>query len=560
MSIDTQKSLGSSLSLLLLGLAIFLPTLGQLPLIRSEAMYALIPQEMLTSGRWLTPILNGAPYVDKPPMLYWLNLAAFKLLGVSDWAARLPTFGLALGELLATFLIGSFLFSRRVGWLAGVMLLTSIGFFILHEELLTDHLITLTLAWGIYFFLRWQQQPRPVYAVAFHLCLAIGLLSKGFIGLLFPLAIIGLFTILLADTRQWRIFWHPGGLILFLLLTLPWSIGMELQNPGFLYYHVVNEQIGRFLGQRVPLDIVGFSIPMFWLFVLIWLMPWTPFLPATLARLWPRQWFPLHPPNQGPALLIIWAGVVLGFFTLCSLRIEYYSLPALPPLALALGWRLEQFLATPRDRAMAASLALLPLMTRSMTALVPLFEQVCSDNRREFLGMFDLLRPIAHQIKYWLPALGLLSALLGWLRQPRLCLLALGTTALATLYFTLQCMVVLSPNLSDRLPGEHIRQHAGPTDLVIMESIEEFEYGASLRFYAQRPILMVKRNGVPRFGFPVPPEKNYLISPEQLKKLWTVHNRVYVLADDALPLDNFLADAPVALAVGGKHLFTNQPD
>jgi len=551
--------LAAGLSLILLGLAIFLPTLGKLPLIRSEAMYAVIPQEMLDSGQWLTPMLNGARYLDKPPMLYWINLVAFKLFGVSDVVARLPTFGLALGELLATFLIGKTLFSRRAGWLASVILLTNIGFFILHEELLTDHLITLTLAWAIYFLLRWWRQPNPANAMAFHLCLAVGLLSKGFIGLVFPIAIGGLFAVLLWDSQTWRILLHPLGLLVFAVISLPWFIAMEIHHPGFLYYHVVNEQIGRFLGMRVPLDIVGFSIPMFWLFVLIWLMPWTPFLPTALARLWPRQWFPLRPECQGPALLILWAGIVLGFFTLCSLRIEYYSLPALPPLALALGWRLEQFLVNPRDWAIAASLSLLPLMTIGMAALVPLFEQVCTNNRREFLEMFELLRPIAHQVKFLLPALGLGSALLGWLKRPRLCLLAVSTTALVLLYFTFQCMVILSPNLSDRLMGEYIRQHAGLNDLVIMESIEEFEYGASLRFYAQRPILMVKRHGLPRFGFPVPPEHNYLITPDQLRDLWTTHNRVYLLNDDAIPMDTFLDHAPVALAAGGKHLLTNQP-
>ncbi|MFP3866540.1 MAG: ArnT family glycosyltransferase [Desulfobacteraceae bacterium] len=549
----------ASLSLMLLGLAIFLPTLGKLPLIRSEAMYAVIPQEMLNSGDWLTPMLNGARYLDKPPMLYWINLAAFWLLGVSDVVVRLPTFALALGELLATFLIGKTLFSRRVGWLAGLILLTSIGFFILHEELLTDHLITLTLAWAIYFLLAWRLRPSPGKAIGFHLCLAVGLLSKGFIGFLFPVAIGGLFALLVRDSHTWRIFLHPLGLIVLAVISLPWFIAMEIHHPGFFYYHVFNEQIGRFFGMRVPLDIVGFSIPLFWLFVLIWLMPWTPFLPTTLARLWPRQWFPLRPAYQGPALLFIWAGIVLGFFTICSLRIEYYSLPALPPLALALGWRLEQFLLNPRDSAIAASLTLLPLMTIGMAALVPLFEEICTDNRREFLGMFELLRPIAQQIIFLLPVLGLGSAVLGWLRRPRLCLLGVGSTALVTLYFTFQCMVVLSPSLSDRELGEYIRQHADPKDLVIMESIEEFEYGASLRFYAQRPILMVKRDGLPRFGLPVPPEDNYLIPPDQLQELWTTHNRVYVLTDDAIPLDPLFQQAPVAAAAGGKSLLTNRP-
>src|SRR5512140_1782763 len=93
-------------TLLLACLAVYLPLFWQVPLIRAEAMYALIPKEMLASGSWMTPTLNGVPYLDKPHLLYWLNLMAYKLFGVSDWTARLPLLGITLGEIWVTYLIG----------------------------------------------------------------------------------------------------------------------------------------------------------------------------------------------------------------------------------------------------------------------------------------------------------------------------------------------------------------------------------------------------------------------------------------------------------------------
>ncbi len=131
-------------SLIFLWLLIFIPVLGKMPLIRSEAMYAQIPLEMLESGDWLTPRLNGARYLDKPPLYYWINLMAYKIGGISDNSVRLATFGIGLGEVLATLALGTVLFSRLAGWLAGLILLTSIGFFALHVQMLADHLITLT--------------------------------------------------------------------------------------------------------------------------------------------------------------------------------------------------------------------------------------------------------------------------------------------------------------------------------------------------------------------------------------------------------------------------------
>jgi len=109
---------GATLALLCLGL--YLPLFWQLPFWRSEAMYALIPREMLAAGSWLTPTLNGAPYLDKPHLLYWLSMLAYKLLGVSDWSARVPTLAMTVGEVWLTYLIGCRLVGRMAAWLGEV--------------------------------------------------------------------------------------------------------------------------------------------------------------------------------------------------------------------------------------------------------------------------------------------------------------------------------------------------------------------------------------------------------------------------------------------------------
>ena len=186
--------------LIFLWLLIFIPTLGKMPLIRSEAMYAQIPLEMLETGDWLTPRLNSARYFDKPPLYYWINLIAYKIGGISDNSVRLATFCIGLGEVLATLALGMLLFSRLTGWLAGLVLLTSIGFFALHVQMLADHLITLTLSWSIYFLWQWRRQPTTMSLAGFYLCLGLGVMSKGMIGIFFPLAIGSLFFLWTRDT------------------------------------------------------------------------------------------------------------------------------------------------------------------------------------------------------------------------------------------------------------------------------------------------------------------------------------------------------------------------
>ena len=538
-------------------LLIFLPTLGKLPLIRSEAMYAQIPLEMLQSEDWLTPRLNGARYLDKPPLLYWINLTAFKLGGVSTDMARVATFIIGLGEVAATLVLGTLLFSRLTGWLAAVTLLSSIGFFALHLQILTDNLITLALSWSLCFLWLWRRQPRTRYAVGFYLCVSLGLMSKGLIGLFFPLAIGGLFAALTRDTRFWRFFLNPGAMLGLVALVLPWFWLMELHNPGFLQFHVFNEQISRFFGERFPPDMKSLSLGAFWIFSLVWLMPWTPFLPAGISAIWPKRWLPPAPEDAPGLLLMLWAGVILVFFSLSSCRIEYYNLPALPALALIIGRRLELYLAQPESRAIQFSLWLYVLFILGLLSMLPILERVCVDNRREFTGMFEQLQPVAYQAAPILVGLSVALALACWRRRPRLCLCCHFSIALTLLYFTFQSLSLLSPHLSDAWAGRFVRQYAQPDDVLVMGHIEEFEYGMSLRYYAQRQVIMIQRNGLPDFGFPLTVQENFLVNPRALQELWQSPQRVFLLVDECSPED-YLPDAITLQIRGGKRLIANK--
>jgi hypothetical protein len=250
----------------------------------------------------------------------------------------------------------------------------------------------------------------------------------------------------------------------------------------------------------------------------------------------------------------------MGFFSISSTRIEYYSLPALPALALVVGWRLAAALENPRDRSLPLALALLALglLGLAVGILLPYLEQLCAANRREFFGMFPLIQPVARQVSIWVPLVALGGAAAGW-RRPTLALGCYGLLALALLFFTWQTLTALSPLLSDQLPGDLIRREAGPGDVVVMEAIEEFEYGVSLAYYSGRRVLMVQRHGLPQFPYAVAPAANYLITPEALRELWGGPARVFLLIDDVIAPDPFLENAPVLMTLPGKRLLSNRP-
>ena len=547
---------GATLVAVCLGL--FLPLFWQLPLLRSEAMYALIPQEMLAARSWLTPTLNGVHYLDKPHLLYWLSLVSYKLLGISEWSARVPTLAMTVGEVWLTYLIGRRLIGRIAAWLGGFVLITCIGFFVLHLQILTDHLITLSLLAALYCLVRWQDTPIRRWSILFFLSLVAGFLSKGFIGLLFPVLIGLIYAWQLKDRPLLRLFLSPSGIALTVILLAAWAVGSELANPGYLKFQIVNEQIMRFLGHRHPPDINGFTIPGFWLFLGIWLMPWTFILPSALYRFW-QATLPAREERPAARLLITWAAVILVFFTVSSSRIEYYSLPAFPALALILGWRIKRYLGTNGDRVIPWSLIALGLLGLSLLVLLPYLERVCVENRREFSGMVSVLSPIARVGSWFIPVAALMGAGAGLLKRRGLAVAGYGVLALGIAILTFQSFASLTPVLCDKEAAAYVRQHAAPEDILIMGPIEEFEYGASLEYYARRHILMVQRNGLPQFPYPVDPASNYIISPERLKELWRGPKKVFLLLDDATPPEPFMQGANAVLSLPGKRLLVNHP-
>ncbi len=556
MAADSRLMTGTTLVLVCLGL--YLPLFWQLPLLRSEAMYALIPREMLAQGSWFAPTLNGVHYLDKPQMVYWLHMLSYKLLGVSTWSARVPTLALTVGEVWLTYLIGRRLVGQKAAWLGGFVLLTCIGFFVLHQQILPDHLVTLFLLAAFYGLLRWQEEPGFRWEALFFLSLVAGFVSKGLIGIIFPGLISLLYAWQVRDHRIFRLLYSPRGICLGVILLIAWGVASELANPDFLKFQIVNEQIMRFLGRRQPLDIHSFTIPGFWLFLGIWLVPWTFILPEALYRFWQAT----RPGGEEPVtgrLLLIWPAVILIFFTLSDSRIEYYSLPALPALALILGWRVKRYLDTSRDRVIPWTLTGLGLLGLSVLVLLPSLQKICVANRREFIGMIGPLSPTAWRATVFVPATALVGMVAAWLGRRRLAVTSYGVLALGIAWLTFQALMALSPRLSDQRAGEYLRKAASSQDLVIMGPIEEYEYGASLEFYARRHILMVQRHGMPRFPYPVPPAANYIIAPERLKELWQGPKKVFLLLDNATPPPPFLKGATVALKLPSGRLLVNHP-
>jgi 4-amino-4-deoxy-L-arabinose transferase-like glycosyltransferase len=363
----------------------------------ADSVHSEVAREMLLRHDWTTLYANGIRYLEKAPLLYWSMAASMKLFGVHTAAARLP---LALTVLALALALESFarraFASARAGLYAALILLSSFGIFIFTRITIPDAMVCLWLTSAIlcYWLTETQDKPSSLLCYGFAACCALNVLTKGLIGIVFPVAI-GLAHLLLTrglrGTLRRLHQLHPfTSLLVFLAIAAPWHILIGLANPtqgnpgdlafshghwsvpeptqnnvhGWFWFYFVNEHLLRYLNLRVPRDYDTLPLALFWGLLLIWLMPWSAFLFKALGRIewraaiaacptfasigWiqrrlghPGETASLTSEESTLVLLGIWAAIPMLFFSL-STRQEYYVLPALPALILLIAAWLAQ--------------------------------------------------------------------------------------------------------------------------------------------------------------------------------------------------------------------------
>jgi len=340
-----------SLSILIaLWLAIYAAGMFTPPLLDDvDTIHAEAAREMLLRHDWVTMYTNGLRYLEKAPLMYWGLAGSYEVFGISDWSTRLPLMLGLLAMVLATYRLGSYAFGERGGFYSGVALVTSIGPYIFTRFLIPDVLVGLWLVISYYFFLRSleEETPSPLSCWGFAAACALNVLTKGLIGLAFPIGTIGLYLLLTRNLRHLAKLRILSSIAVFFVLAAPWHILAAIRNPaqgqarGFLWFYFVNEHIMRFLNKRVPPGYDTVPLVLFWALLVLWLVPWAVFLPQALREVplrWGRLRSPLNRRQRANLLFFLWALVILLFFSF-STRQEYYTIPALPGVALlAGGW------------------------------------------------------------------------------------------------------------------------------------------------------------------------------------------------------------------------------
>lgn len=295
-----------------------------------EPRYAQVAREMLARRDWITPILGGFPWLEKPVLYYWQAMLAYSIFGVSDWAARLPS---AVDA--ALMVLGVYLFLKRLrpglqldGALMTASMAGTIGF---ARAASTDMPLSAAFTLGMLAWYAWYESGKHRYLALFYLFIGLGALAKG------PVAVFlsGVIVLIFAATKHylnivWRTLWFPG-IALFCLVTLPWYVLVQVRNPDFFHIFFLQHNLERF-----GTNLYHHKEP-FWYFVpvaLLGLLPWTVF---ALASLWEsiRTWWSersqmLASADALSVFLVIWFLAPIIFFSISQSKLPGYILPALP--------------------------------------------------------------------------------------------------------------------------------------------------------------------------------------------------------------------------------------
>lgn len=312
----------------------------------NEGLYAEIPREMLASHDWrfwIIPHLNGLPYMEKPPLLYWLTAASFALFGISEWSARLVPALSALACVGTLLWFGRAVGRPRAGRLGALMFISGLGVALMSRLLMFDMLLTALVTAAFCCSYRYLIEGRPAllrWAMAW---LALAILAKGLLGvLLFPMVmLVFLASIHGLGQRFWRAaasMLRPDALLVFFVIAAPWHIAASLTEPIFAWFYFINEHVLRFLGRREPHDY--YSGP-WWYYLprmMLYLFPWSLFLFGLLARQQPEA--AASSATLRRFLLLAWL-LPLLFFSVSRAKANYYLVAVMPFAAMHLALALE---------------------------------------------------------------------------------------------------------------------------------------------------------------------------------------------------------------------------
>ncbi len=498
--------------LLLLATILWFITLATRPLMEpDEGRYGEIAREMLVTGDWVTPRLNGLKYFEKPPLQYWATAASLKLFGVNEFGSR---FWLGLTGFAGILMIGytgARLFSRTVGVMAAAILGSSLMYVVM------GHINTLDMSLSWWFtlmlcgFLLAQHStlhsPEERFWMWTTWAAAGGaFLTKGLIGFILPGLTLLAYSLVCREWSAWRRLHLLTGLPLLLLICAPWIVVVAHRNPEFLEFFFWHEQFARFLSDAHDRDgPVWYFLPL----LVVGTLPWTLVLARQLIHSW-RADAASATPFQPRRFMLVWCITVVGFFSLSHSKLAPYIVPIWPTLALLAAERL----AHAPTRLLRNHWWLMGTLLLLLGIVIACLPDTVAGARD--VGVVQDLRP---ETSASFVVLGMTLLLTAWRLGHGLSMssavIASGLGGLLALTILIQGTAALEGTRSSRIGARAMQPHVSADTRLYSVG----DYPQSLPFYLGRTLTLVGYRGELDFGLNQQPHLG-LKTLDALKGSW----------------------------------------
>jgi len=563
----------------------------------ADSTHAEAAREMSVTHDYVTLKVNGNRYLEKAPLMYWVVSVCYVFFGTNEFAAHLPV---ALSMLLLVLLAmrwGRRAFGDRASVYAGLFVATAAGCYLFTRILIPESILSLFIALAFYFFGTALEDGDAWRWYGVYACVALAVLTKGLLAVVVVGLALLLYVGISGEWRRWREFRLFTGTLLFLVIAAPWHLLAGIRNPHFFWFYFVNEHFMRFLGKRIPKDYNKQTSSLYWTLHLVWLFPWSLYLPVALRQPitdWmarskrtgdnaPRR--PLNFRSRTELLCLAWAGVTLVFFSF-STNQEYYTFPAYLPILLLIAGRLANEEEAGSRRWLLWSSGAFAVIGIAVSAVlaaglwnsrhlpfVPDIGTVLAkpDLQAETLSMGHMLDLTgASFAALRLPAiLAAIVLLIGplfalWLRRRGTHFAATWTTAATMAVFLIAAHIALvrfDPFLGSRNMAWQIAPDLRPTDCVMIYGDQSF--GSSLLFYLRRPIELVNGNTTSMWwGSTYPDAPHIFLNDQDLQREWNSSERLFLFVPqhERAKVEALLpGPLHIASEVSGKVIYANHP-
>ncbi len=519
-----------------------------------EGRYSEIPREMVATGDFITPRLNGVKYFEKPPLFYWAQASAIKALGLDEWSLRLWPALFALFGCLTVYVAGRRLFDRRTGLIAATILSTSLLYFQMGRTITLDMAVSVLLSAALLAFLLGTREPpggrRRGYMWTFYACAALATLTKGLIGIVLPGMIIGAWILLLNNWRVLREMYLPSGLLLFLAIAAPWHVMVADANPEFLNFYFIHEHFMRFtttIHRRY--QPTWFFVPV----LLVGFLPWVTFLAQSLRFNLPMSWSDRNA-HKETLFLTLWAVLVFVFFSLSDSKLVPYILPVFPPLALLVGRYLAQAWTDDKLRGLHTGYWLVLGLSIALAAILGGVPRLGQSYAK--VAEYDAI--LGHYLYAGaaVAAIGGIATFLLGRRRFRLAFIGLTLTSVAFLQVLGHGLPLMDGRNSSKELALKLKPLLGPET----EVMSYHRYFQDLPVYLERRVTVVGYKGELEFGAENENVDGWMIDEDAFRRRWQSPATAYMLTKRAI-YDQLVADHRggfILLAEVGKNvLLTN---